>query len=156
MRKRAVIALIFLTFCWPAQADFALAPGTPAPAGPTSPAAAASPASPSALTTTSAAASIGGRAGRKYAAHPAPHPRDRDPSVARGFGSQIPLAFAVRQIVPSTIKVLYGPGADQNALVDWQGGKRWSVVLAEAVRPLGLRIRVEARGVTISQTKQSD
>jgi hypothetical protein len=51
---------------------------------------------------------------------------------------------------------LYGPGADQNALVDWQGGKRWSVVLAEAVRPLGLRIRVEARGVTISQTKQSD
>ncbi|VTZ27709.1 conserved exported hypothetical protein [Methylocella tundrae] len=154
MRRRAAIALIFLTFCWPAQADFALAPGTPTAAGPTSPAAAASPVSPSAPTTTSATASIGGRAGPKHAVRRTPHPGN--PSVARGFGSQIPLAFAVRQIVPSRIKVLYGPGADQNALVDWQGGKRWSIVLAEAVRPLGLRIHVEARGVTIAQAKQSD
>ena len=64
-----------------------------------------------------------------------------DPLTARGFGSKVPLAFAVRQIVPATINVSFAPGADQDALVDWQGGKRWNIVLTEAIRPLGLELK---------------
>ncbi len=79
-----------------------------------------------------------------------------DTATARGFGSQIPLDFAVRQIVPSTIKVIYGPGADQDALVDWQGGKRWNIVLSNALRPLGLQVRLEPGAVTIGPTEKSN
>jgi len=70
---------------------------------------------------------------------PANHPPSRF-EMAYGFGDQIPLSFAVRQIVPPAVKVTYGPGADPNALVDWKGGQTWNRVLLSAVKPLGLRL----------------
>jgi hypothetical protein len=60
--------------------------------------------------------------------------------IAAGFGDRIPLSFAVRQIVPSDVRVTYGPGADPNAHVNWQGGEGWNRVLLAAVKPLGLRL----------------
>jgi hypothetical protein len=60
--------------------------------------------------------------------------------IARGFGDRVPLSFAVRQIVPATFKVTYGSGVDPGALVDWRGGPIWSRVLADAIKPLGLRL----------------
>jgi hypothetical protein len=76
---------------------------------------------------------------------PPPHTalRHAEPSsaaIARGFGDRVPLSFAVRQIVPATINVTYGAGVDPDALVDWRGGRSWRVVLADAVKPLGLRV----------------
>jgi len=71
---------------------------------------------------------------------PANHPTSARFEMAYGFGDQIPLSFAVRQIVPATVKVTYGPGADPNALVDWKGGQTWNRVLLAAVKPLGLRL----------------
>ena len=71
---------------------------------------------------------------------PANHPTPSRFEMAYGFGDQIPLSFAVRQIVPPTVKVTYGPGADPNALVDWKGGQTWNRVLLTAVKPLGLRL----------------
>jgi hypothetical protein len=71
--------------------------------------------------------------------------------IANGFGQSVPLAFAVRQIVPATIQVSYGPTADQDALVDWRGGRKWTRVLREAVRPLGLRVRLRRSTVTIGK-----
>ena len=58
-------------------------------------------------------------------------------------------AFAVRQIVPATVKVTYGPGADPNALVDWKGGQTWNRVLLAAVKPLGLRLVLTHTAVEI-------
>ena len=71
---------------------------------------------------------------------PANHPTSARFEMAYGFGDHIPLSFAVRQIVPATVKVTYGPGADPNALVDWKGGQTWNRVLLAAVKPLGLRL----------------
>jgi hypothetical protein len=71
---------------------------------------------------------------------PANHPTPPRFEMAYGFGDQIPLSFAARQIVPPTVKVTYGPGADPNALVDWKGGQTWNRVLLTAVKPLGLRL----------------
>jgi hypothetical protein len=71
---------------------------------------------------------------------PANHPMPPRFEIAYGFGDQIRLSFAVRQIVPPTFKVTYGPGADPNALVDWKGGQTWNRVLLAAVKPLGLRL----------------
>ncbi len=60
--------------------------------------------------------------------------------IAQGFGDQVPLRFAVRQIVPRGIRVTYGRGADPDAAVTWKGGQSWNWVLFNAVHPLGLRL----------------
>jgi hypothetical protein len=71
--------------------------------------------------------------------------------VANGFGQSVPLAFAVRQIVPPKIKVSYGPTADRDALVTWRGGRKWTLVLRDAVRPLGLSVTLKRSSVTIGK-----
>jgi hypothetical protein len=78
-----------------------------------------------------------------------PHPVGPQFMVAEGFGDQVPLRFAIRQIVPRTVKVTYGPGADPDAAVDWRGGQRWNWVLYRAVRPLGLRLVMTHMAVEI-------
>ena len=70
-------------------------------------------------------------------------------TTAYGFGEQVPLSFAVRQIVPKTVKVSYGPGADPASLVDWKGGRPWNRVLLAAVKPLGLRLVMTYKAVEI-------
>lgn len=71
--------------------------------------------------------------------------------LALGFGNKIPLAFAVRQIVPSRIKVTFAKATDRDALVDWRGGREWPAVLREAVRPLGLHVTVHEHTVSIAR-----
>ena len=70
-------------------------------------------------------------------------------TVAKGFGDDIPLRFAVRQIVPKTVRVVYGPGTSPDALVTWKGGQGWNWVLFHAVRPLGLRLVLTPMAVEI-------
>ncbi len=73
----------------------------------------------------------------------APVPRSLIPvrrHIVVGFGDQVPLSFACRQIVPTNIRVSYGPGADPGMLVSWKGGDTWSHVLGSAIKPLGLRM----------------
>lgn len=71
--------------------------------------------------------------------------------TAQGFGRDVPLGFAVKQIVPSGIAVQYGAGVDKAAFVTWSGGRPWDQALASAVRPLGLRVTTGATTVTISR-----
>ena len=129
----------------PAQADFALVPSAPPPAAPATP----TPANPAPPTAQPAALHPG---------TPSPqHPLRRraaasDPHItqtARGFGNQIPLSFAVRQIVPPSIKIHFGHGTNEAALVDWRGGRKWPSVLRDAIHPLGLRLTVHTRHATI-------
>lgn len=72
--------------------------------------------------------------------------------VALGFGNQVPLAFATRQIVPPRVKVTFGPEVEQEALVDWSGGRPWMEALRAAVRPLGLRVSVNWKAVSITRS----
>lgn len=69
--------------------------------------------------------------------------------LAVGFGRQIPLAFAVRQIVPAGLPVSFAPDVDQDALVDWSGGRPWNQVITAVIQPLRLRAVVTNRGVLI-------
>lgn len=71
--------------------------------------------------------------------------------LAQGFGHQVPISFAVKQIVPRTVEVRFGPGVDQAAFVTWSGGQPWNRVLASAVRPLRLHVMTTANSVTISR-----
>jgi hypothetical protein len=92
--------------------------------------------------------------GSSHASDAIDHAETRRPppaqfKVAYGFGDQIPLDFAVKQIVPSAVKVTYGPGADPADLVDWKGGQTWDHVLVAAVKPLGLRVVMTGRAIEI-------
>ena len=69
--------------------------------------------------------------------------------VAQGFGDNVPLRFAVRQIVPKSVRIVYGPGTSPDALVTWKGGQGWNWVLFHAVRPLGLRLVMTPMAVEI-------
>jgi hypothetical protein len=90
----------------------------------------------------------------------APHPKPkRRPLKAlvppaelalSGFGDQVPLSFAVRQIVPPHFQVAYADAVQQDAPVDWKGGEPWRATLADAVRPLGLIVTVSGPKVTIA------
>ena len=79
---------------------------------------------------------------------PSPPPSPRF-SVAQGFGRQVSLGFAARQIVPPAVAVRFGRGADPASAVDWTGGQPWNRALAAAVQPRGLRIVTGATSVTI-------
>ena len=74
---------------------------------------------------------------------PAPQP------VVAGFGDQVPLSFAVRQIVPARFQVAFGETVDSDTPVDWKGGKPWRPTLSDAVRPLGLTVSVVGATVKI-------
>jgi hypothetical protein len=69
--------------------------------------------------------------------------------TAYGFGDNVPLAFACRQIVPPAVKVTFGPGASPQMLVSWRGGRAWNNVLHAAVKPIGLRLVMTYMGVEI-------
>lgn len=72
---------------------------------------------------------------------------------ARGFGRQVPLTFAIRQIVPSKVKVVLTADVNLDDLVDWDGGRAWVEVLRAAVRPLNLRVTVTPMTVTVTVSR---
>ena len=91
---------------------------------------------------------------------PAPHPKLKrrppkthvsasEPALS-GFGDQVPLTFAVRQIVPANFQVAYANTVKKDATVNWKGGEPWRATLADAVRPLGLVVTVNGPKVTIA------
>ena len=71
------------------------------------------------------------------------------PRAVVGFGNQVPLSFACRQIVPRGVRISYGAGASPDALVDWKGGDLWPLVLGRAIRPLGLHMVSAGTRLTI-------
>ena len=80
---------------------------------------------------------------------PAPQP------VVAGFGDQVPLSFAVRQIVPARFQVAFGETVDSDTPVDWKGGKPWRPTLSDAVRPLGLAVSVVGATVKIQPARSA-
>jgi hypothetical protein len=74
---------------------------------------------------------------------PPPEPEPPRFAKAVGFGNSVPLSFALRQIVPHGIKIIYGKGVDSEALTSWQGGAPWDAVLRHAVAPLGLHVHLQ-------------
>ena len=121
-----LLVLAPLIVCAPAQAEFLLLP------------------SPDPVSTDAAAPAI---RTHKPRTHVLRAPQDLP---LRGFGHQIPLTFAVRQIVPTYFQVAFADAVQKDAAVDWKGGHSWRETLAKAVRPLGLVITVRGPKVTIA------
>lgn len=56
-----------------------------------------------------------------------------------GFGSDIPLGFALEQIVPEGYDVALDDGVDRQQAVSWRGGKPWRAVIDGILTPLSLK-----------------
>src|SRR4051794_31559420 len=85
-----------------------------------------------------------------------PNPARTGQGVAQGFGRQVPLAFAVRQIVPASVKVRFDEGIDaEDVRVDWKGGKPWPDVLRGTLRPSGLLVTFRPGAVLIERASPS-
>jgi len=79
----------------------------------------------------------------------APSPAAPKFKTATGYGNNVPLDFAARQIVPASVRLRFGSSVDRDAFVTWRGNAPWNHVLAAAVRPLGLRVVIGATEVAI-------
>jgi hypothetical protein len=72
-------------------------------------------------------------------------------AVAEGFGSDIPLALALSQIVPPDYAYSFGDGVNPGQRVSWNGGKPWNEVLSDVLAPL--HIVSEIKGKTLQLKK---
>ncbi len=70
--------------------------------------------------------------------------------MLQGFGNDLPLALAMRQIVPAKYAFSFSSDVNVGASVSWRGGKPWMSVLQETLKPLGLEAHLNGRTVLIS------
>ncbi|PCI55392.1 MAG: hypothetical protein COB36_07145 [Alphaproteobacteria bacterium] len=58
--------------------------------------------------------------------------------VIEGFGNDMPLALALRQIVPAQYAFSFGKDVNPGASISWTGGQPWNSVLNTALAPLNI------------------
>ena len=71
--------------------------------------------------------------------------------VIEGFGSDMPLALALSQIVPPRYAFAFGLGVNPGARISWDGGKPWNAVLDDALSALEYSYEVQGRKVLVKK-----
>jgi len=72
---------------------------------------------------------------------------------AVGFAKDVPLALALRQIVPADYAFSFGQNVNPGLRVSWNGGKAWNVVIADMLAPLGYSARISQKAVHIAHSE---
>jgi len=75
------------------------------------------------------------------------------PDVIEGFGSQIPLAIALTQIIPAKYGYKFAGNINPGRLVSWQGGKPWIQVLDDLLAAHGMRASISRNVVVVRMDK---
>lgn len=82
--------------------------------------------------------------------HPAPPMASGDdPETVSGFGTDLPLAIALQQVVPLGHQFSFGAGVNPGVSVSWEGGKPWKAVLADMLSPQGLSFRQSGNTIQV-------
>ncbi|MFA7457059.1 MAG: hypothetical protein WCY57_06390, partial [Micavibrio sp.] len=68
---------------------------------------------------------------------------------AVGFGRDLPLALALRQIVPAEYNYSFAQNIDLGANVSWEGGKPWNEVLQDMLSGTGFYADIRGNEVRI-------
>lgn len=69
--------------------------------------------------------------------------------VVEGFGKEIPLAIALRDIAPSYFAYAFNPREIAGTKISWRGGKPWPEVLQAALAQQNLEAVVDGNNMTI-------
>ena len=75
--------------------------------------------------------------------------------VVQGFALQVPLALALRQVLPIGYSFSIDQGIDMDTLVSYKGGKAWRETLNTMLAPEGLASHEQGTVVTISRNGAS-
>lgn len=67
--------------------------------------------------------------------------------IVEGFGSDIPLSFALEQILPAGYSASYSQGVNPEMKVSWVGGDKWENILNDLAQEEGLIITHDPSGV---------
>lgn len=65
--------------------------------------------------------------------------------VLEGFGSEMPLALALRQIVPAQYAFSFGKNVNPGTAISWTGGQPWNSVLEDALTPLNITFDLKGK-----------
>jgi len=74
-----------------------------------------------------------------------------DADIVQGFASQVPLALAMRQILPVNYSFSVDQGVDMGTLVSYKGGKPWSETLNTMLASAGLEARQQGMLVVVGR-----
>lgn len=66
-----------------------------------------------------------------------------------GFGKDIPLALALRQIAPPNFAFSFAENVNPGIDISWQGDRPWDVVLNESLAPHNLGANIEGNNIFI-------
>ncbi|MGH1456394.1 MAG: hypothetical protein ACRBDI_06405 [Alphaproteobacteria bacterium] len=76
--------------------------------------------------------------------------------IIEGFGSDMPLALALSQIVPPHYAYSFGEGVNPGAIISWDGGLPWNEVLKNALEPAGYQYSINGKKLSITTVKKTD
>ena len=76
-------------------------------------------------------------------------------SVVEGFGTDMPLALALGQIVPPSYAYSFGEGVNPGQKVSWSGGKPWNEVLSETLAPLGIAFELDGQKIVMMKADEA-
>lgn len=79
-----------------------------------------------------------------------------DADVVTGYGENLPLIIALRQIVPAEYQFAFAEGVDLSTPVSWDGGKSWTVLLDEVMKSVSLRAEINEKMVSIGTATPQD
>jgi hypothetical protein len=74
----------------------------------------------------------------------------------RGFGRDVPMSAAMRQVVPDGWSVSYGVGVDAEQRVNWRGAEDWRQVVDGVASSRGLTVSYEAEQRSVRVTRSGD
>lgn len=75
-------------------------------------------------------------------------------SLAVGFGKDLPLVTALRQVVPEGYTYVMDDNIAVGKTVSWNGGQPWPVVLNKMAGDVGLQTQIDGKIVRITQQNQ--
>lgn len=67
-----------------------------------------------------------------------------------GFGNDIPMALAMRQIVPATYSFSFD-GVNPGKPISWSGGKGWDIILKDILKSADAKATLNGTNITISE-----
>ena len=80
---------------------------------------------------------------------PQPMPENMAFEDAVGFAEDVPLALALRQVVPADYAFSFGSQVNPGLRVSWSGGKPWNEVVNDMLTPLDYVARISPKAVHI-------